>query len=81
MKDVSFPLKETATLKMLTSAPAISTQNPNERLIFQRLEKETNVHIDWTCYTDDQYPDKKKSGIIKEGFASRRIIQCGDEQL
>ena len=66
LKDVSFPLKETATLKIITSAPSISTQDPNERLIFQRLEKETNVHIDWTCYTDDQFADKKNLAFSKK---------------
>lgn len=63
--NVSFPLKETANLKMLTYAPVISTQNPNEKLIFQRLEKETNVHVDWKCYTDDQYSDKKNLLLSK----------------
>ena len=47
--DVSFPMEETATLTMLTSAPAISEQNPNNRLIFKRLQEKTNVEIEWTC--------------------------------
>ena len=48
VEDVSFPLKEKAELSFITSAPATSTQEPNERTIFERLEKQTNVHIDWT---------------------------------
>ena len=47
VEDVSFPLKEKAELSFITSAPATSTQEPNERTIFKRLEKQTNVHIDW----------------------------------
>ena len=47
VEDVSFPLKEKAELSFITSAPATSTQEPNERTIFERLEKQTNVHIDW----------------------------------
>jgi putative aldouronate transport system substrate-binding protein len=77
LKDVSFPLKETATLKMLTSAPSISTQDPNERLIFQRLEKETNVHIDWTCYTDDQYADKKNLALSKKDTLPDVVFNIG----
>ena len=50
VEDVSFPLKEKAELSFITSAPATSTQEPNERTIFKRLEKQTNVHIDWTCF-------------------------------
>ena len=51
--DVSFPMEETATLTMLTSAPAISEQNPNNRLIFKRLQEKTNVEIcsrRYACY-------------------------------
>ncbi|NRT73226.1 extracellular solute-binding protein [Clostridium beijerinckii] len=77
LKDVSFPLKETATLKMLTSAPSISTQDPNERIIFQRLEKETNVHIDWTCYTDDQFPDKKNLALSKKDTLPDVVFNAG----
>ncbi len=50
VEDVEFPLKEKAELSFITSAPATSTQEPNERTIFKRLEKQTNVHIDWTCF-------------------------------
>ena len=40
VEDVSFPLKEKAELSFITSAPATSTQEPNERTIFERLEKQ-----------------------------------------
>ena len=66
IKDVSFPLEETVTLKMLTHAPAISEQDPSKRAIFQRLEEETNVKIDWTCYVDDQFGDKKNLALSKK---------------
>lgn len=38
--EVQFPLKETAELSFITSAPATSTQEPNERVIFQRMEEQ-----------------------------------------
>ena len=63
---VQFPLKESAELSFITSAPATSTQNPNERVIFQRMEEQTNVHIDWTCFVSDQFSDKKKSGTCSD---------------
>lgn len=43
VSDVQFPLKEKAELSFITSAPATSTQDPNERTIFKRMEKQTNV--------------------------------------
>ena len=51
VEDVEFPLKEKAELSFITSAPATSTQEPNERTILQNgWKKQTNVHIDWTCF-------------------------------
>ena len=35
VSEVQFPLKETEELSFITSAPATSTQDPNERIIFQ----------------------------------------------
>lgn len=63
IKDLNFPLKETATLSFITSAETGSTQHPNERLIFQRLQEETNVKIDWTCFVSDQFSDKKNLAL------------------
>ena len=40
VSEVQFPLKETEELSFITSAPATSTQDPNERIIFQRLEEQ-----------------------------------------
>lgn len=62
---ITFPLEETATLSFITNASSNSTQNPNERIIFQRLEEETNVHIDWTCFVEDQFPDKKNLAMAQ----------------
>ena len=62
--EVQFPLKETAELSFITSAPATSTQEPNERVIFQRMEEQTNVHIDWTCFVSDQFSDKKNRHLL-----------------
>lgn len=59
VREISFPLEEQATLSFITAATADTTQNPNERLIFQRLEEATNVHIDWTCFVSDQLADKR----------------------
>ena len=44
-KTVEFPLKEKAELSFITSAPATSTQEPNERTIFKRLEKQDEMYI------------------------------------
>ena len=65
VSDVQFPLKETAELSFITSAPATSTQDPNKRVIFQRLEEQTNVHIDWTGFVSGQVADKKNRALAQ----------------
>lgn len=64
-QDISFPLAETAELSFITLASADSTQEPNERIIFQRMEEATNVHINWTCFVQDQFADKKNLALAK----------------
>ena len=55
---VKLPLAETATLTGLTSFPAGTESEPNNRTIFKRLEEATNVHIDWRTIQSDQWGDK-----------------------
>ncbi len=61
--DISFPLAEKETLSFITSAQTGTTQNPNERVIFQRLQEETNVEIEWTCFVSDQFADKRNLAL------------------
>lgn len=64
-QDISFPLAETEELSFITLASADSSQEPNERIIFQRMEEATNVHINWTCFVQDQFADKKNLALAK----------------
>lgn len=74
---VAFPLKEKAELSFITNAPARTTQEPNEKLIFQRLEEQTNVHIDWTCYVTDQFDDKKNLALAQFGNLPDGLFTAG----
>lgn len=56
--EYTFPLEETAGLTAITTYPAGTEQDPNNRTIFQRLEEKTNVHIDWTAIQQDQWGEK-----------------------
>lgn len=77
VEDVEFPLKEKAELSFITSASATSTQEPNERTIFKRLEKQTNVHIDWTCFVADQFADKKNLALAQFGNLPDGLFNAG----
>ena len=64
-KGIKFPLAEAATLSIVTSAEATSTQDPDEKIIYQRIQEETNVDVDWTCYIKDQFIDKRNLLLAK----------------
>lgn len=69
--------ERTGRIIIITSAPATSTQNPNERIIFKRLEKQTNVHIDWTCFVADQFSDKKNLALAQFGNLPDGLFNAG----
>lgn len=60
-----FPLAQTKTLRVLTSAESIAPQDPAEQLIYQRLFEQTNTTIDWTCYVTDQFVEKRNLALSK----------------
>ncbi|HJB23319.1 MAG TPA: ABC transporter substrate-binding protein [Candidatus Jeotgalibaca pullicola] len=62
LTDISFPLEETVTLKMTTSSSPLAPADPNDKLIFQRLEEQSNVQIDWKNYSSD-YVEKRNLDI------------------
>ncbi|GGI66550.1 ABC transporter substrate-binding protein [Enterococcus alcedinis] len=62
LEGISFPLEEKVTLKMISQNGPLAPKDPNEKLIFQRLEEELNVHIDWTNYNAD-FAEKRNLDI------------------
>ena len=53
----TFPLEETATFTGMISYPSGTEEDQNKRTIFKRLEEQTNVHIEWTAISSDQWGD------------------------
>lgn len=62
LEKVSFPLKEKVSLKMISQGAALAPKDPNDKLIFKRLEEDTNLHIDWTNYNTD-FAEKRNLDI------------------
>ncbi|CBK75004.1 carbohydrate ABC transporter substrate-binding protein, CUT1 family (TC 3.A.1.1.-) [Butyrivibrio fibrisolvens 16/4] len=56
--NITWPLAEQVTITGTISYPVGTEENPNNRTIFKRLEEETNVHVDWTAISSDQWGDK-----------------------
>ena len=59
VEDVEFPLKEKAELSFITSAPATSTQEPNERTIFKRLENRRMYILTGPVLWQTSFPIKR----------------------
>lgn len=66
LKDVKFPLEKEATLKIMTKAAAISVQDPAQKTIFKRIKEKTNVNVEWTCFIEDQFADKRNLALAKK---------------
>lgn len=63
LSDVSFPLEEPVTLKFMTQSSPLAPADPNEKLIFERLEDQTGVQIEWKNYTTDSFAEKRNLAI------------------
>ncbi len=75
LTNVIFPLKEKVTLKMISQSAALAPSDPNDKLIFKRLEDDTNVHIDWTNYNADF--TEKRNLDIASGELPDAIFNAG----
>jgi len=71
LENVELPVEEDVTLNMVGNFSPLAPADPNDKLIFERLEEETGVHIDWTNFTDD-YAEQRNlaiaSGDLPDAF-------------
>ncbi|WP_219834552.1 ABC transporter substrate-binding protein [Paenibacillus sp. R14(2021)] len=51
------------TLKFMTQSSPLAPTDPNEKLVFKRMEEKTGIHIDWTNYTNDVFAEKKNLAL------------------
>ncbi|MCM3782785.1 ABC transporter substrate-binding protein [Neobacillus mesonae] len=51
------------TLKFITQSSPLAPADPNEKLIFKRLEEKKGVHIDWKNYTNDVFVEKRNLAV------------------
>ena len=89
--ELEFPLKETTTLTGMTSYPANTESNPNNRTIFKRLQEKTNVEIEWTAIQGDQWgdkitlnmsnPDTLTDFIFTAGFSDSDLLKYADQGI
>lgn len=85
----TLPLEEKTTITGLTSYPTASESDPNKRTIFKRLEEQTNVHVDWTAISSDQWGDKislqmvnyktLQDFVFTAGFSDSDLLKYADQ--
>lgn len=90
ISDYTFPLEEPVELTMVTQSSPIAPADPNEKLVFQRLEEATNVHINWVNYTSDEFLEKRNLAIasgdlpdawFSGGFSDYDIITYANQDV
>ncbi|MDF2715570.1 MAG: family 1 extracellular solute-binding protein [Paenibacillus sp.] len=51
------------TLDFMTQSSVLAPPDPNEKLVFQRMEEKTGIHIDWKNYTNDVFAEKRNLAL------------------
>lgn len=52
-----------ATLKFMTQSSPLAPADPNKKLVFQRLEQQTGIHIEWTNYAWESFAEKRNLAL------------------
>ncbi|MBP5265875.1 MAG: ABC transporter substrate-binding protein [Lachnospiraceae bacterium] len=87
--DIHFPMDEKVTITGMISYPTGTEEEPNNRTIFKRLEDDTNVHVEWTAISSDQWGDKISLNmanvntltdfVFNAGFGDSDLIRYADQ--
>ncbi len=77
VEDIKFPLEEKVSITGTISYPSGTESEPNNRTIFKRLEDETNVHVDWTAISDDQWTDKIQLNMANKSTLTDFVFNAG----
>lgn len=90
LTDISFPLEqEDVSLKIMTSSSALAPDDPNEKLIFQRLEEQTGVHIKWQNFVGDTFGERRNlamatgempDAIMNAGFSDYELLKYAKDE-
>src|SRR5690606_30580152 len=88
LSDITFPLEEKVSLKIMTSSSPLAPDDPNDKLIFQRLEEKTGVHIEWQNLVVVTYGERSNRAMatgdmhdarLRAGFSVYVLSKYGDE--
>lgn len=85
---IKLPLKETGHLKVLAARAALAPADFNQLEVAQKLEKATNIHIDWDTIPDSDWTQKRNlliaSGSLPDviygsDFTDNELVKYGKD--
>ncbi|GLC89652.1 extracellular solute-binding protein [Lysinibacillus piscis] len=88
LKDVKFPLEEKVTLKFMTSSSPLAPEDPNDKLIYKRLEEDTNVHVEWRNFVGEAFPERRNlamssgempDAIINSAYSDYELLKLAED--
>ncbi|MDQ0495080.1 ABC transporter substrate-binding protein [Paenibacillus brasilensis] len=88
LNNVTLPLKEKVSLHFMTQSSPLAPSDPNEKLIYKRLEEKTGVHIDFTNFTSDSFIEKRNlavasgdlpDAILDAGYSDYDLLNLGKD--
>jgi putative aldouronate transport system substrate-binding protein len=89
LSDITFPLEEKVSLKFLTSSSPLAPEDPNDKLIFQRLEEKTGVEIEWRNFTGASFNDRRNlamssgempDAIMNAGYSDYELLNLAKDE-
>lgn len=89
LEDVSFPVEEDVSLKILTESSTLAPEDPNEKLLYQRLEERTGIEIEWRNFTGEAFGDRRNlamssgempDAIKNAGYSDYELLELADDE-
>ncbi|GAA4058696.1 extracellular solute-binding protein [Amphibacillus indicireducens] len=90
LEDITFPVEEDVSLKIMTNSAPVAPDDPNDKLIFQRLEEETGVHIEWTNFVGGTFDERRNlamatgempDAIMNANFSDYELLDYAEDGL
>lgn len=91
IEKINLPLQTKQTITGMISYPSGTEDKPNNRTIFKRLEEQTNVHVDWTAISSDQWADKINLNmanvksltdfVFNAGFGNSDLLRYAEQNV
>ena len=90
LSDITFPLEEDdISLKFITESSPMAPEDPNDKLILQRLEEASGVHIEWKNFTGESFAEQRNlavasgdlpDAIMNTGYSDYELLDLAADE-